>query len=64
MLNHTDTSTYKYVNSVASVFDATPAFRAADMKGLVLTGGSVTDLIVQPDSGLISGKVTLKGEPI
>ena len=29
-LNHTDTSTYKYVNSLASVYDATPDFRTSD----------------------------------
>lgn len=62
MINHTDTSTYKYLNSLGSVYDATPEFRAADMKGIVLTGGSVTDIQIQPSSSTFSGKVVMKGE--
>lgn len=64
LLNHTDGSTFKYVNSLGSVYGATPALHAADMKGLVETGGSLTDFAVQPSSGLISGKVVVKGESI
>ncbi len=62
MENHTDGSTYKYVNSLGSAYDATPALVAMDMKGLVVTGGSVTDFAIQPSSGLISGSIVIRGE--
>jgi hypothetical protein len=62
MENHTDATTYKHVNSLGSAYDATPALVTMDMKGLVLTGGSVTNLAIQPSSGTISGSIVVKGE--
>lgn len=64
MFNHTDTNTYKYINSEASVYDATPDFRASDMKGVVLTGTAITNIAIQASTGNISGKVVLKGEEL
>jgi len=60
--NHTDTSTYKYVNSTGSVYDATPDFRASDMRGLVLAGGAVTNFAFQMSSGNQNCKLRVKGE--
>ena len=64
MENHTDTSTYKHVNSLGSVYDATPALVGMDMKGLVLTATAVTNFAIQPGSGTISGRIVVRGELI
>ncbi len=64
MLNHADTSTFKTLNSTATVLDATPDFRASNMAGMVQTGGSVQHVAFQPSTGNMSGVITVKGELI
>lgn len=64
MLNHADTSTFKTINSTATVLDATPDFRASNLAGMVQVGGSVQHAAFQPSTGNMNGKLIVKGELI
>ena len=62
LLGHTDTSIYKNVISIGTMLDNAPAQRVADMRGVVLTGGAITNLAILMTSGNFGGKVKLKGQ--
>ena len=44
------------------MLDNAPAQRVADMRGVVLTGGAITNLAILMTSGNFGGKVKLKGQ--
>jgi len=63
-VGHNETSIYKSVRAEGVIYDSAPALRAANFRGLVLTGAAITNFALQMSSGTMSGKVIMRGEPL